>query len=168
MTRKFNLPLAITHTVDTILEELPENAALWRVCIIGMSGWGKTVIAKHVCKKLAADQSYDYIGYISANDVVGFDEKTQIKNVLSLYNECLLHKRAVLVIDDVDIVLGYNSFSRYVSNGMYQLLLSILSHNQRPTKNFIVLLTSPDMKVLDNLEITDRLDLIMKTAKPRD
>ncbi len=140
--------------VDTLVQQ--QTRKLTRVVVTGKSGTGKTTLVKVMSQKLS-EHGYDCVRYTSDYDVLGLSEQAKIQRIRELYEDCLKCDRAVLLMDNVEIILGYNPFLRYISNNLYQLLKTMLTNNSK-ARHLIVMVTLADDAVLDDLDLLDYFD----------
>ncbi len=163
----FQLPELWPHLVDEsdqLLKSLRMlDQSFKRVAITGKSGTGKTTFAKYASQQLG----FDCIRYTSDHDLIGATEQVKLQELREMYEDCLKCSEAVLIIDNLEIILGYNPFLRYVSNNLFQLLKTILSNNSKANE-LIIIVTVADESFLEKLQLLDYIDCAINLVRPLD
>jgi transcriptional regulator with PAS, ATPase and Fis domain len=153
----FQLPELWPKLVDESVQLLKSlgtlDQSLKRVAITGKSGTGKTTFAKYASQQLG----FDCIRYTSDHDLIGATEQVKLQELREMYEDCLKCSEAVLIIDNLEIILGYNPFLRYISNNLFQLLKTILSNNSKANE-LIIIVTVADESFLEKLQLLDYID----------
>ena len=103
------------------------------VLIYGDHNSGKTTLVH----KITSDTQVEYKKIINPIDVINLDEYGKAQYIIDAFNDARLCKSALVVLDDVEILINYANmdFNVSFSNKLYQTLLTCLKSTSPDSNN---------------------------------
>lgn len=128
---------------------ISQSTPLFSVILHGPAAAGKTALAA----KIAMDSDYPFIKLISAEDMVGYSEASKIGHITKVFADAYKSPLSVVVMDSIEQILEWVPIGPRFSNPILQTLISCLRKFPPSGRRLLILATSTDRSVLQQLEI---------------
>lgn len=117
------------------------------ILVWGDNGTGKTTLVS----KIANDSGVGYNKFVSANDMINFDEYGKFKYINKTINNAYISHESIVILDDIDIAINYVKFGNNVSMStkIYQVLMTILKTTPPKGHKLNLIVTCNDVELFE-------------------
>jgi len=152
-------------TINKINILLSNEYRLKTVLLYGVNGSGKSVIQT----LLAINSKSKYVKLMRASDVLSLNDTAKINYLTDVLNDANISGDAMLIIDDIEIMLNYADINNVVgySNNIYQTILTLLKSIPDNKNNRLSIIISCHDNALKKA-ISKNFDNIIEVDKPYD
>lgn len=120
----------------------------------GPPGSGKTALAATVA--MASD--FPFIKLISPETMVGFTENSKMSTIAKVFEDAYKSPLSVIVIDSIERLLDWVPIGPRFANGVLQTLLVLLKKLPPKGHRLLILSTSSQKHVLEQMDLTEVFD----------
>jgi len=144
--------------VNQILEESrifinqvknPKTSATVTVLLEGAPKTGKTSLAA----KIALDSMFPFVKICSPEVMVGYSESAKCQLIQKMFDDAFKSPLSCIIIDDLERLIDYAPVGPRFSNLVLQALLVLLKRQPPKGKNLLVLCTTSEKDILDQLKL---------------
>ena len=155
--------IPFSSSIDAILDEgrlivsqvsTADSTPLFSVLLHGPPGTGKSALAA----KIALDSQYPFIKLCSPNNMVGFSESMKIDHMRRIFDDAYKSPLSVVVIDNIERILGWVPIGPRFDNAVLQALMVLLKKQPPKGRRLLVLATSSERTVLQQLDLFSSFD----------
>lgn len=149
----------LRKTARLLVEQVrvSEKTPLLTVLLEGVSGAGKTALAA----TLAMDSGFPFVKLMSAESMVGWSEQSKTQQLAKLFDDAYKSPLSVILLDDIERLLEYVSIGPRFSNAVLQALLVLLKRTPPPGHKLLVIGTTSEARVLDDMAVTAVFNVVM-------
>lgn len=149
--------------IDQILEEArlyvnqvrkPDSTPILSVVLHGPPGSGKTALAA----KIAMDSAYPFIKLVSPEDMVGYSDMQKVQQLDKVFRDAYKSTLSVIVIDNIEMLVDWVSIGPRFSLPVLNALKVLLGKQPPKGRRLLVLATTTERTVLQQLDIFSRFD----------
>ena len=133
-----------------VSEKTPKLACL----LAGGVGCGKTALAA----TLAMNAEFPFMKIVSADSMIGHNEMSKVQTLAKVFDDAYKSNLSLLVLDDLERLLEYVSIGPRFSNVVLQALLVLIKRQPPKGKKLLVIGTTSNKIVLDDMGLTDAFD----------
>lgn len=133
-----------------VSEKTPKLACL----LEGGVGCGKTALAA----TLAMNAEFPFMKIVSADSMIGHNEMSKVQTLAKVFDDAYKSNLSLLVLDDLERLLEYVSIGPRFSNVVLQALLVLIKRQPPKGKKLLVIGTTSNKIVLDDMGLTDAFD----------
>ncbi|CAL6296864.1 unnamed protein product [Bathycoccus prasinos] len=133
-----------------VSEKTPKLACL----LEGGVGCGKTALAA----TLAMNAEFPFMKIVSADSMIGHNEMSKVQTLAKVFDDAYKSNLSLLVLDDLERLLEYVSIGPRFSNVVLQALLVLIKRQPPKGKKLLVIGTTSNKLVLDDMGLTDAFD----------
>jgi len=133
-----------------VSEKTPKLACL----LEGGVGCGKTALAA----TLAMNAEFPFMKIVSADSMIGHNEMSKVQTLAKVFDDAYKSNLSLLVFDDLERLLEYVSIGPRFSNLVLQALLVLIKRQPPKGKKLLVIGTTSNKLVLDDMGLTDAFD----------
>ena len=132
--------------IDNILEQgslivkqvASDRTPMFTTVLHGPSGSGRTALAA----KIALDSGYPFVKLCSPNNMVGFNEPMKIAHIQKIFEDAYKSPLSVIVIDNIERILGWSSIGPRFENSVLQTLMILLKKPPPKGRRLLCLATT--------------------------
>ncbi|KAJ9118952.1 hypothetical protein QFC24_005918 [Naganishia onofrii] len=124
------------------------------VLLHGPPGSGKTALAA----TMAMASDFPFIKLISPESMIGFSESAKIAQLNKIFNDSYKSPLSVIVVDSIERILDWIPIGPRFSNGVLQALMVLLGKRPPKGRRLLVLATTSNRPMLDQMEMADTFD----------
>ena len=155
--------IPFSQSIDAILDEgrlivsqvsTADSTPLFSALLHGPPGTGKSALAA----KIALDSQYPFIKLCSPNSMVGFSESMKIDHMRRIFDDAYKSPLSVVVIDNIERILGWVPIGPRFDNAVLQSLMVLLKKQPPKGRRLLVLATSSERAVLQQLDLFSSFD----------
>jgi len=153
----------LLSTGATLIEQVRNSSRtpLISVLLEGSAGAGKTALAA----KLASDTGYPYVKLISPELLVGYSENGKCTKITKIFEDSYKSPLSCIVVDDIERLLDYVRIGPRFSNVVLQLLLVCFKKEPPKGRKLLIIGTTSNRRVLEDMECLDLFDSILKVPQ---
>lgn len=149
--------------IDNVLKEgslivqqvqAANSTPIFSAILHGPPGSGKSALAA----KIALDSEYPFIKLCSPNNMVGFNEAMKIEHMRKIFDDAYKSPLGVVVIDNVERILGWVPIGPRFDNAVLQALMVLLKKQPPRGRRLLVLATTSERSVLQQLDLFTSFD----------
>lgn len=133
-----------------VSEKTPKLACL----LEGGVGCGKTALAA----TLAMNAEFPFMKIVSADSMIGHNEMSKVQTLAKVFDDAYKSNLSLLVLDDLERLLEYVAIGPRFSNVVLQALLVLIKRQPPKGKKLLVIGTTSNKLVLDDMGLTDAFD----------
>ena len=115
----------------------------------GPPGSGKTALAA----KIALDSGYPFIRLLTPKSLVGLSEAMKISHIQSIFEDAYKSTLSVIVIDNIERIIGWSGIGPRFENGVVQALMILLKQRPPMGRRLLCLGTTSSRSVLQQLDL---------------
>lgn len=141
----------------------PDSTSTFSVCLHGPSGSGKTALAA----RIAIDSGYPFIKLVSNTDTLEMNELQKISYLSRVFMDAHKSPASVVVIDDIEEYCEWTPVGPRFSNPILKTLVALLRKAPPPGRSLLVLVTSADRSVLQQLDFWRHFNTDIPVANVR-
>ncbi|KAJ1555347.1 transport between ER and Golgi ATPase protein [Cladochytrium tenue] len=131
-----------------------ERTPLVSVLFHGPPGSGKTAIAATVA--MASD--FPFIKLITPETMVGYSESAKMSQIAKVFEDAYKSPLSVIMIDCIERLLDWVPIGPRFANGILQTLLVLLKKQPPKDHRLLILTTSSQRHILEQMGLTDVFD----------
>ncbi|KNC48869.1 vesicle-fusing ATPase [Thecamonas trahens ATCC 50062] len=149
----------LMDAASLLVQQIKRSArtSLVTAVIAGAPGCGKSSIAV----KLAADSDIPFVRVISADKFVSLSELSKCDRIVQTFLDAYKSPVSVLIIDDIERILGYSALGARYSNPVLQTLMAYLNKPPPEGHSLIVFATSSSLQALEALGLLSIFDGVL-------
>lgn len=140
------------HSLEGLVEKMDTSVSgLFPILIQGAVASGKSALVA----KFALDSKISCVRYVTAQDVTEKSEDARMRHLTDVFNEAYKATRALVILDDLDMIINYDVAGRSYSSTMLQYIKVRLKVNPPPNHKLIILATTSNGQAFENLRLRD-------------
>ncbi|KAF8574203.1 AAA-domain-containing protein [Ramaria rubella] len=138
------------------VEQVRSSIRTPRVTILlhGPPGSGKTALAATIAKA----SEFPFIKLISPDGMVGFSESQQVASVNKVFADSYKSPMSVIVLDNIERLLGWVPVGPRFSNAVLQALLVLLQRAPPKGRRLLIIATTSIRPMLTDLQMSEVFD----------
>ncbi|KAL9062787.1 MAG: hypothetical protein Q9157_008630 [Trypethelium eluteriae] len=121
---------------------------------------GKTALAA----KIALDSGFPFIKLVQYAHMIGSSDQQRALNLEKTFQDAYKSKYSVIVLDNLELLLGYNQVGPRFSTVMFDTLSALLARNPPKNRHLMIIGTTSRRSALDQLQVLDLFQV--ETAVP--
>jgi vesicle-fusing ATPase len=133
------------------------------VLLEGLPGSGKTALAA----MLAQRSGFPFIKLISPERLVGMGDATRCDRITRIFEDAYKSPLSAIVVDDIERLLNYAPIGPHFSNHVLQTLLVLLKRQPPGGRKLLVIGTTSNARVLENLEFMEVFNAVLHVPNVR-
>jgi len=147
----------IIHLGNTVVNRMRRSNVMNRQAILlrGNMGVGKTALAGYVASKA----NFPFLRVISADNYVGSSDSSICSNIAKIFNDAYKSQYSVIILDDLERLIGYTVGPRF-SNPILQSLLTCIRRSPTDASRKILIIATCSYDVIRSLQIDKVFDFI--------
>ncbi|KAJ3339956.1 transport between ER and Golgi ATPase protein [Gonapodya sp. JEL0774] len=134
------------------------------VLFYGPHGAGKTAIAATI----AMASEFPFIKLISPESMLGFTEQSKMAHITKVFNDAYKSPYSIVVVDEIERLLDWVAIGPRFSNAVLQTLVVLLRKNPPKGRRLLILATTSQRAILDQLDMTNCFDDEVEVPPIRD
>lgn len=131
-----------------------DRTHLVSVLLHGPPGSGKTALAA----TMGLASEYPFIKLISPESMVGYSESAKVAELNKIFSDSYKSPISVIIVDSIERILDWNPIGPRFSNNALQALVVLLGKRPPKGKRLLVLATTSNRAMLNEMEMTDAFD----------
>ncbi|KAL8767623.1 MAG: hypothetical protein Q9203_005992 [Teloschistes exilis] len=132
----------------------PGSTPLFSAILHGPPGSGKTALAA----RIALNSEYPLIKLCSPDDMIGFNEAMKIGHMQRIFDNAYKSPLGVVLLDNIERIVEWVPIGPRFSNPILQALMVLLKKNPPEGRRLLVLATTSEKSVLQQLDIYTAFD----------
>lgn len=132
----------------------PGSTPLFSAILHGPPGSGKTALAA----RIALNSEYPLIKLCSPDDMIGFNEAMKIGHMQKIFDNAYKSPLGVVLLDNIERIVEWVPIGPRFSNPILQALMVLLKKNPPEGRRLLVLATTSEKSVLQQLDIYTAFD----------
>jgi len=138
---------------------------LLTVLLEGVSGSGKTAFAA----KLAMESDFLFVKMISPEMFVGKPDFVKVSEIVKVFEDAYKSNLSLIILDDIERLIEFIHIGSRFSNLLLQaLLILIKKKSPNPERKLMIIGTTAQKAVLDELEITQSFNVCKRMGSVLD
>uniref|UniRef100_A0A7E4V1Q7 Vesicle-fusing ATPase n=1 Tax=Panagrellus redivivus TaxID=6233 RepID=A0A7E4V1Q7_PANRE len=152
--------------IDDILEigralskqsEAPKSRGLIKLLITGAPNTGKTYLAA----KIAKDAGFSVVKICRRESMIGMSDDAKCHFMQSMFDDACKSTSSVLLIDNIEAIIGYTPIGKRFSNSILQELLVLLNTQPPVGHRLLILATSSTRTFMEDVGIASRFSKVI-------
>uniref|UniRef100_A0AC35TH86 Vesicle-fusing ATPase n=1 Tax=Rhabditophanes sp. KR3021 TaxID=114890 RepID=A0AC35TH86_9BILA len=135
----------------------PESRGSVKILLKGQTGTGKTRLVAEIAKR----SGFPYIKVCSPGKLQGMSELAKCQSIKKIFQDAYKSPLSIIIIDDIDKLLGYAAIGPRFSNDVLQSLLVNLTEPPPKDKKLLILATSSSRDYLQELDVYSSFDTVI-------
>jgi len=135
-----------------------DRTPLVSILLEGDVGSGKTALAA----QLALNSQFPYIKIVTPEDLVGYAEYNKLTFINEVFENSYRSPLSLIIVDDIERLLEYVRIGPRFSNTILQGLLVLLKKLPPPGHRLLVLATTANRRVLEDLEFMQVFNSVLR------
>lgn len=128
----------------------------------GDKGTGKTALAA----KLALESEFPFVKMITPEDFVGLPAIAKVNKIVKVFHDAYKSGLSLIILDEIERLLGFTNFGRQFSNEILQLLLILVKARPPVENRKLMIIGTTSMKyVLQEMDLVDNFDVCWTVPK---
>ncbi|KAK2981707.1 hypothetical protein RJ640_005959 [Escallonia rubra] len=145
--------------VEKGIELLLKGNSMLTTCLLaGPPGSGKTTTAA----LMALKAKVQHVNMISLDTFPKLSEEEQCKKIVQIFENARTFQRSLIIVDDIELLLKYNSVIPYCSNNILQTLNHQLRIIPSKATKLLVIGTTSEKELLGKVGIADQFFIQIK------
>jgi len=147
---------SLLHDGSLFVEQVRTSIRTPLVSILlhGPPGSGKTALAATI----AQASEFPFIKLVSPDNMVGFGEAQQVAAINKVFTDSYKSPLSVIVIDNIERLLGWVPVGPRFSNAVLQALLVLLQRRPPQGRRLLIIATTSLKPMLTELQMSDMFD----------
>ncbi|OIW27224.1 AAA-domain-containing protein [Coniochaeta ligniaria NRRL 30616] len=151
----------------TYVENVRQAERLKRMSVLfhGPPGSGKTALAAHIAMK----SEFPFIKLVTPQALVGFRDEVGKKDYLhKVFTDAYKSPLSILILDNIERLIEWNPVGPRLSNTILQALLTLLQAPPPKGHRLLILATTSQRGVMEQLDMTSAFDREIPVPAVRD
>ncbi|KAH8907266.1 AAA-domain-containing protein [Coniochaeta sp. PMI_546] len=151
----------------TYVENVRQAERLKRMSVLfhGPPGSGKTALAAHIAMK----SEFPFIKLVTPQALVGFRDEVGKKDHLhKVFTDAYKSPLSILILDNIERLIEWNPVGPRLSNTILQALLTLLQAPPPKGHRLLILATTSQRSVIEQLDMTSAFDREIPVPAVRD
>jgi vesicle-fusing ATPase len=142
-----------------------QSTSLLTVLLEGVSGSGKTALAA----KLAMESDFLFVKMISPEMFVGKPDFTKVQEIVKVFEDAYKSNLSLIILDDIERLIEFIHIGSRFSNLLLQALLILVKKKApNPERKLLIIGTTAQKAVLDELELTASFNVCKRVGTVTD
>ncbi|XP_008556962.1 vesicle-fusing ATPase 1 [Microplitis demolitor] len=134
-----------------------EGFGLVSVLLEGPPNSGKTALAAQIAK----NSDFPFVKVCTPDDMVGHTETAKCLAIRKFFDDAYRSQLSCILVDNIERLLDYGSIGPRYSNLTLQALLVLLKKQPPRGKKLLVLCTTSDRQVLDDMKLISAFNTVL-------
>lgn len=133
-----------------------KNITTLRLLLHGFSGCGKSTVSSYFAKKV----NYPYIKILTPINLISDTIYEKINKIKQIFFDAHKSQTSIIILDDIERIIEFSEYKHVstYSNPILQTLLTLLNFNVDINKKLIVICTTSNYNLLDNIGIASQFN----------
>ncbi|KAF2083560.1 vesicle-fusing ATPase [Saccharata proteae CBS 121410] len=140
------------------------GSPLLSVALHGPPGSGKTALAA----EMAIKSEFPFIKLVSPEDMVGYSEMQKVQQLDKIFRDAYKSTLSVVVIDNIELLVDWVPIGPRFSNTVLVALKVLLGKQPPKDRRLLILATTTERTVLQQLDLFSRFDAEIAVPNVRD